>query len=151
MPVYRDDGFTPEDEGAEPGDKIRVYIDDTLLTDDIVWETNGAVVNLNELYSAIETTSIENRLFQNHPNPFNPTTTTRYSIASAGRVTLRIYNTAGQLVRTLVDEEQTPVGGGRAVIWDGTDDRGEGVASGVYFYRLAAKDFSQTKKMVLLK
>jgi len=92
-----------------------------------------------------------NRLDNAYPNPFNPTTTIRYSIASAGHVSLKIYNAAGQLVRTLVDEDQAPTPGGFSVAWDGASNAGERVASGVYFYQLTATDFSQTKKMVLLK
>jgi hypothetical protein len=86
-----------------------------------------------------------------YPNPFNPTTTIRYSIAVVGHVSLRIYNIAGQLVRTLVDEPQTPRSDGYSVTWDGRSESGAPAASGVYFYRLATKDFSQAKKLVLLK
>jgi hypothetical protein len=92
-----------------------------------------------------------NSLSDAYPNPFNPTTTIKYSIADAGRVSLKIYNAAGQLVRTLVDEEQAPRPEGFSATWDGRGNRGEDVASGVYFYKLTAKEFSQTKKMVLLK
>jgi hypothetical protein len=101
--------------------------------------------------SGIDPVAFANRLDNAYPNPFNPTTTIRYSIASAGHVSLKIYNAAGQLVRTLVDEEQSPVEGGFSVTWDGASNTGEKVASSVYFYQLTAKDFSQTKKMVLLK
>ena len=99
----------------------------------------------------IDPVTIANRLDHAYPNPFNPTTTIEYSIASPGRVSLKIYNAAGQLVRTLVDEEQIPRVEGFSVVWDGAGNTGEGVASGVYFYKLAAKEFSETKKMVLLK
>jgi hypothetical protein len=92
-----------------------------------------------------------NRLDNAYPNPFNPTTAIKYSIAKAGRVSLRIYNAAGQLVRTLVDEEQSPRPEGYTAVWDGLGNRGEEVATGVYFYKLTAKEFTQTKKMVLLK
>ena len=92
-----------------------------------------------------------NKLDDNYPNPFNPTTTIKYSIAENGRVTLKIYNAAGQLVRTLIDEEQAPQAGGFSKVWNGMNEQSQPVASGVYFYQLTAKDFSQTKKMVLLK
>jgi hypothetical protein len=92
-----------------------------------------------------------NRLDNAYPNPFNPTTTIRYSIASAGHVSLKIYNAAGQLVRTLVDEDQAPAAEGFSVAWDAKNSRGQNVASGVYFYRLAAKGYSDTKKIVLLR
>jgi hypothetical protein len=91
-----------------------------------------------------------NSLSQNHPNPFNPVTTIDYSIARAGHVSLKVYNVAGQLVRTLVDEAQSPEQV-KPVIWDGRNDAGQSVSSGVYFYKLVAKGFTQTKKLVLLK
>ena len=101
--------------------------------------------------TGIDPIAYANRLGNAYPNPFNPTTTIRYSIASAGRVSLRIYNAAGQLVRTLVDEDQVPAAEGLSVIWDGRNNGGQDVASGVYFYRFVAKEFSDTKKMVLLR
>jgi flagellar hook assembly protein FlgD len=66
-------------------------------------------------------------------------------------VSLKIYNAAGQLVRTLVDEEQTPMVEGLSATWDGLNDHGQSVATGVYFYKLTTTGFSDTKKMVLLK
>ena len=93
----------------------------------------------------------ENRLVQNHPNPFNPSTRIEYAIRDAGVVTLRVYNTRGQLIRTLVDEARSPQTDGFVATWDGRNDRGDAVATGVYFYRLTAPGFTQTKKMVLLK
>jgi len=88
-------------------------------------------------------------LWQNVPNPFNPSTTIRFDIAAAGRVALRIYDVEGRLVKTLVDE-RLPASS-QAVEWNGTDNRGRHVASGVYFARLVAGDVTETRKMVLLK
>lgn len=85
------------------------------------------------------------------PNPFNPTTTIRYGLRESIHVTLRVYNTAGQEVRTLVDELQTPREDGFRVVWDGRNDAGSNVASGIYFYRLQAGSFTKSKKMALLK
>jgi flagellar hook assembly protein FlgD len=65
------------------------------------------------------------------------------------RTTLKVYNILGQLVRTLVDEEKTP--GNYDVVWDGKDDSGKEVSSGIYFYQLKTSDYTHTKKMVLLK
>lgn len=90
-------------------------------------------------------------LDDNYPNPFNPTTTIRYGLEQRGQVSLIVYNAAGQRVRTLVDEAQSPRAEGFRVEWDGTSDAGNSVASGVYFYRLVTKNFELTKKMVLLK
>ncbi|MBN1351400.1 T9SS type A sorting domain-containing protein [candidate division KSB1 bacterium] len=83
-------------------------------------------------------------LSDNFPNPFNPSTTINYSLAHNGVVELNIYNTLGQKVRTLVNKHQKS--GLHTVNFDATD-----LASGIYFYKLSAKDFSQVKKMILIK
>jgi hypothetical protein len=98
-----------------------------------------------------EMMAFQNSLLQNYPNPFNPVTTIRYSIRQKGHVGLKIYNVAGQLVRTLVNEVQHPRAEGYAVIWNGTNNEGEQVSSGVYFYKLVGKNYTQTRKMVMLK
>lgn len=90
-------------------------------------------------------------LAESYPNPFNPETIIRYGIRERSHVSLRIYDVAGAQVRTLVDQIQAARAGGYAVPWDGTNDRGDALASGVYFYRLVAGDFVRSKKMVLLK
>jgi hypothetical protein len=92
---------------------------------------------------------IVDALAQNYPNPFNPTTTISYSIADPSYVQLRVYNVRGQLVKTLVDEDQVPNVYRR--IWDGRNSSGDSVASGIYFYRLIVGDFAATKKMVLIR
>ena len=89
------------------------------------------------------------RLAQNFPNPFNPTTAIRFDIKRKGQVSLRIYNVAGQLVRTLVDGELEA--GNYSKEWKGLNNSGSKVASGVYFYRLEAGEFESVKKMVLLQ
>lgn len=100
----------------------------------------------------VTTGGFRQALYQNHPNPFNPSTSIGYSIAQRGVVTLRVYNTAGQLVRTLVDEVQSPTPGGFRVDWDGRNERGARVASGVYLYKLTVGGkFTAVKKLVLLK
>ena len=90
-------------------------------------------------------------LAQNYPNPFNPTTRIAYWVPEGGsrHVQLFVYDVRGARVRTLVNEAST--GGRFEVEWDGRDDSGTRVASGVYFYRLAQPGFTSTKKMVLLK
>jgi len=88
-------------------------------------------------------------LYQNVPNPFNPTTTIRYYVPEATSVTLRIYDATGKVVRNLVDDRIPE--GGHEVRWHGLNNRGQRVSSGIYFYRLIAQDVVQTKKMVLLK
>lgn len=88
-------------------------------------------------------------LSQNYPNPFNPTTTIRFQLPSEGKVLLQIFNTNGQLIRTLVDA-QVRVGFHQAV-WDGKNDSGIPVVTGVYYYRIIANGTVMTKKMALLK
>ncbi len=89
-------------------------------------------------------------LFQNAPNPFNPATTIRFDLARDGHVRLRIYDVAGRLVRTLVDEKRAAAFGHTAV-WNGMDDAGQRASSGVYFYRLEAGTYMATRKLIMLK
>lgn len=84
-------------------------------------------------------------LGQNYPNPFNPATTIGYSISADSHVTLKLYNTAGELVATMVDEFQSA--GAHSVYYDA----GESLSRGIYFYQLIAGDFVDTKRMVVLK
>jgi hypothetical protein len=88
-------------------------------------------------------------LEQNHPNPFNPATTIQYSLAKKTYVELTVYDARGRLVRTLVRGERTAQV--YSVAWDGTNDDGAAVASGLYFCRLEAGAFRQVRKMVVLK
>jgi FlgD Ig-like domain len=88
-------------------------------------------------------------LYQNHPNPFNPVTAIRFDLAQESRVTLRIYDVSGRVVRTLVNEVLPRER--HEVRWAATDDRGRQVASGIYFYRLQAGGYVATKKLVMLK
>ncbi len=88
-------------------------------------------------------------LMQNYPNPFNPATSITYSLPEASRAALRIYNVNGQEVQTLVNDLQGA--GTYTVRWDGRTSAGTPAASGIYFYRLEAGAFSQTRKMVLMK
>ena len=88
-------------------------------------------------------------LHQNHPNPFNPTTTISFAVPKAGELSLKVYNLRGQLVATLHDE--AIAAGRHQIVWDGKDRQGEQVASGVYVYRLEADGFVATKKLTLMK
>jgi len=88
-------------------------------------------------------------LAQNYPNPFNPQTTIAFTLKDRGGVSLKVYSVNGELVRTLVNENRAA--NSYKVTWDGRNDAGSTVSSGVYFYKLVTNNFSQTKKMVLLK
>ncbi|MDH4158064.1 MAG: T9SS type A sorting domain-containing protein, partial [candidate division Zixibacteria bacterium] len=88
-------------------------------------------------------------LGDNYPNPFNPSTTIQLSIPTAGPISLTVFNLLGQEVRTLYDG---PIeAGNHEVVWNGDNEAGKPIASGVYFYRLRADGFEQSKKMILLK
>jgi hypothetical protein len=89
-------------------------------------------------------------LFANFPNPFNPSTSIEYALPEAAEVALVIYDVLGQTVQTLVANELQGAGYYH-LTWDGRDQAGHGVSSGMYFYRLATQDFEQTRKMILLK
>jgi hypothetical protein len=88
-------------------------------------------------------------LSQNYPNPFNPETQISYSLPKDAHVTLTIFNIVGQKVKTLVDELQDA--GHKTLHWDGKNDNGSQVSSGIYFYRIQAGEYSQTRRMVLLR
>jgi hypothetical protein len=88
-------------------------------------------------------------LSQNFPNPFNSGTTVKYNLPKSCQVRLQIYNILGQKVRTLVDKIEEA--GYREVYWEGKNDLNNSVASGVYFYKIEAEDFVETKKMILMK
>ncbi|MDZ7261999.1 MAG: T9SS type A sorting domain-containing protein, partial [candidate division KSB1 bacterium] len=88
-------------------------------------------------------------LFQNYPNPFNPETEICYQLAQDTHVTLKIYNLLGQEVRTLVDKEE--LAGHYTVRWNGKDENGLNVASGVYLYHITMGNFMATRKMILLR
>lgn len=91
----------------------------------------------------------EYALEQNYPNPFNPNTNIKFALPKAGRVEVSVFNVLGQEVNTLVSEDMPA--GNHTIVWDGRNGTGNSVSSGIYFYRIVAGDFSQTKKMLMLK
>jgi hypothetical protein len=100
--------------------------------------------------TGVDAVPLRNELSQAYPNPSNPVTMISYAVTDAGPVSIRVFNAAGRVVRTLLEEE-LPEGRAGTVLWDGRDDRGERCASGVYFYRIESEGFRDTRKMVLLK
>jgi hypothetical protein len=109
-------------------------------------------------FTSVEDTLEEQRdfrseLFQNYPNPFNSVTSIRYTVASGKNrpihTTLKIYNILGKEVRELVNTSQST--GSYSISWDGKNNEGKEVASGIYFYQLQAGDYKETKKLVLMK
>jgi len=114
--------------------------------DQVEPEFERIAVALSGIASGLPT---EYALAQNYPNPFNPTTDINFSLPVDSKVSLEVYNVLGQRVTSLVDG-QLPAGN-HTVTWDGTNSDGGQVSSGVYFYRISAEQFSETKKMMLLK
>lgn len=88
-------------------------------------------------------------LEENYPNPFNPETTIQYQLARDGRVTLVVYGLLGQRVKVLVDDEKQA--GNYTVMWNGTDESGRQAGSGVYVVQMSCDEFSQARKLLLLK
>ncbi len=136
-----DDGSMTLPNGIPP-------LEDLITT--VSLDMNGyAEVTISDSASSAEMVSAP-QLHQNHPNPFNPSTTISFTLPSASPVSLKIYDVSGKVVRDLVSG-QTMEEGTQQVMWDGRDDDGQVVSAGVYFYKLSAGDFSETKRMVLVK
>jgi hypothetical protein len=96
-----------------------------------------------------EVIPVASTLSQNYPNPFNPTTNIKFTIIKAGNVNIDIYNIKGELIKTLVNGNYNV--GEHSVVWNGMDNKGKTVSSGVYFYHMLSKEYSSTKKMILMK
>ena len=138
------------------GDAELVTVRFMTLTDepgsiDIVGGTlvNSAYVGLSLRVKKAKALPTVAALHQNYPNPFNPSTEIRFDIPTAREVRLEIYNQLGQTIRTLVDQRMKA--GAYTFKWNGADARGNSVASGVYFFNLDAGNFSQIRKMTLVK
>jgi len=128
-----------------PGSELRlegVDIRDVENSRLVVENTNGAVAVVSGVPRSYG-------LSQNYPNPFNPETEIAYQVPQASNVSIHIYNIQGQVVRTLVDADRDA--GDYRVVWNGRDDAGNEVATGIYLYRITAGNFTSTKKMILLK
>jgi hypothetical protein len=122
-----------------------------------VYTANGLSI-LDELVADLGTDVAETgrpavpgdcKLHQNYPNPFNPTTTIHYDLPKASRVVLKVYNVLGEEIRTLVDENQTA--GYKSAIWNGKNNFGQPVSSGIYIYRLQADHEIQSRRTLFLK
>ncbi len=132
--------------------KLRVYI---LLYSEFLTPAvaNSLIDNANKIISLLwgDSPITEENLIpkefdlkQNYPNPFNPSTTIEYTIPENSRVTLKIYDILGKEVATLVDKDQNS--GSYIVVWDA-----QSLSSGIYFYRITAGNYTDTKRMVLKK
>ncbi len=158
MAIYGDDPQTAKNEGASPGEMVNIYIANKLVSQRVEWTEFGDTPQLDGNLSVTNVTlgselPKDFALRQNYPNPFNPTTSIAYELPRSASVTLKIYNLLGAEVRTLVSETQGA--GFYQVVWDGRNNAGTSVASGIYTYRMTAssdtKSFVQTHKMILMK
>jgi hypothetical protein len=120
-----------------------------LIVDIFEWANMpiGAPIAVSE----VSASRLQTRLLGSRPNPANPNATITFSLASTGQVKLRMYNVGGRLVRTLVDEQLEALAEPYEVVWDGRDDSGRMLASGVFFYQLDAPGYTSAKKLILLK
>ena len=125
--------------GATANDEM--YFDDYHFVADTLRSTVGV--------NPVDQLPVAFALEQNYPNPFNPSTTIEYALKERSRVLLKIYDVVGKEVRTLINEEQTA--GVRRAIWDGRNNSGSQVSSGIYFYRIQAGNFVKSMKMILMK
>lgn len=154
--VYRADGGSGYFQGIAsmnaPRDGDFVFVDETALPGQSYSYKISVIDGDGEFFSPTADVKLPNariELSQNTPNPFNPTTTIRYTLPASERVGLAIYGANGALVRMLVDDVRAR--GTHDITWDGRDSAGNPVGSGVYFYRLKAGKFTESRKMVLLK
>ncbi len=131
--------FKLSDNNAVVFDFVEAFVFDNNLEELSAELVSGKIELIPERYS----------LSQNYPNPFNPSTEIAYQLPQSGKVTLEIFNLLGQRVITLVDSEQEA--NSYVVSWNGQNESGIKVSSGVYLYRLQTNDFAQTKKMILFK
>ena len=124
----------------------------------IIWESEGDSLTAFKTITLLENTGMDETginpggaiFLQNYPNPFSKSTVIGYQLSESSQITLKIYNISGQEIRTLVNENQPA--GKHSVVWDGTDNAGNAIGPGVYFYQLkTGNKFSKTKRMLLLK
>ncbi|UCG52118.1 MAG: T9SS type A sorting domain-containing protein, partial [Candidatus Latescibacterota bacterium] len=147
-----EEGFDRINKELIPADRGDSYTDTDVRANKTYWYRLGAVDADGEWMSPTVSVTVPGMslaLFQNTPNPFNPTTSISFALPNRSRATLVVYDVEGRHVKTLVDDVID--GGVRETVWDGTDARGHRVSSGVYFYRLTVGNKSLTKKMLLLK
>jgi hypothetical protein len=140
--------FTATDpEGASDSDAATFTVNPAAAGADMTLLEDAAV--LEDDVNETSTLAAKTGLYGNFPNPFNPATLVRYSLAEDTWVSLKIYNALGQEVASLVDGFQNA--GQRSVVWEGKNNAGEHVTSGIYFSRLTAGNVVDIKKMIMMK
>ena len=125
------------------------FIIDDVNYSDFIYSSLFDCISASTLGNENEINPTVFKLYQNHPNPFNPITSLRYDLPEDGLVNITIYDMMGRIVKTLVNSSQTA--GYKSIQWNATNDRNEPVSARLYLYTIQAGGFRQTKKMVLLK
>ncbi|MCP4930648.1 MAG: T9SS type A sorting domain-containing protein [Candidatus Marinimicrobia bacterium] len=144
--VYGDDVTTEDIDGLKSGEKIAFVYDGDTLTSHVQFNPMSFHdVSLD--YDTFLPTTFA--LYQNHPNPFNPITTIRYDLPENGPVSIIIYDLMGREIKTLVKQVSAP--GRYSVNWNGRNQFGKQIASGMYFYRMETPEFQSVKKLIFLK
>ncbi len=152
MPVYADDNSTPEIEGVRAGEQFYLSVNGVKTNETFAWTKAGDKMEIGALTAKTTSEPVlpeDYSLHQNYPNPFNPTTNIGFTLPVAGKARIDIYNILGKLVATPFDGMANS--GTNEVVWDGRNFAGETVATGIYFYRLSADNYVETRKMTLLK
>ncbi len=152
MPVYGAETLNGDAVGKSAGSAITLKVNGEVAEQTVTWTGNGDRIRINQLTTAGKNNGnlpTSFTLNQNYPNPFNPETAIDYVVGTGGHVELAIYNILGDKIKTLVSGYQ--VAGSYTIKWKADTDQGTSVASGVYFYKLTAGDYTETRKMSLLK
>jgi len=151
--IKADDPSTEIDEGANVGEYLSLYLNGNLVPAKIQWKEFGdtPLIDKLDMITIVSESEIPNSfaLHNNYPNPFNPSTTIKYDIPEKSHVSLSIYDINGQIVKNLVESEQSA--GKYNMVWDGTNNNGKVVTSGIYLLRISAGDFTKIQKMMMLK
>ncbi len=152
MPVYGDDPATPDIDGLQNDETFSLVIDGVATDEQFSRISDSHRMEVDAVTTAKSGNQLLPNQFglaQNYPNPFNPSTSISFSVPFATNVTLEVFNILGEKVATPFSGMATT--GINEVIWDGRNESGKSVASGIYFYRMQANDFEKTYKMVLMK
>jgi len=151
MPVYASaPGETVT--GLQAGEEFYLAVNDITTDEVFTWTNNGDRIEVSELSTANSIGEVLPEgysLAQNYPNPFNPSTSIAFYMPVTGHVKVEIYNVLGRSIAVIFDGQAQA--GENKVVWDGRDTNGDATASGVYFYRLTADKYTETRKMMLLK
>ncbi len=135
------------DKDLEPENEYEYYI--TALFEDQESDPSNSVKIILVSVSDYQNRPLVTSLEANYPNPFNPETTIRFTLGESEVASLDVFNIRGNRIRTLINDELP--GGHHQIIWDGKDNNGSYVGSGVYLYRLSTDSFEETKKMIMMK